>query len=584
MVYEWEKHREVIFQLYIQDGRPLGQVMVQLASEYSFRPGKRALQDQIKKWGYLKTQHQVKPDVPPDRVRELWGQNLSWLQIAQQLQQEGFQVTEQEVAKLGKAMGLYNRQGARVRSKSTQSGISQPSPGSYFDGDYAGDEAMGPRRYSSASSIEYFTPRSREPGDAMSPNRITGHSLPRRKSEMTLTAAKRMLGIDDEKIAALRNTFTAICNRRGIRSKSHTTEKWDEAIRDLLHEHPELYPRVGTSPENVERNMKALHIMCRNFAKTERLGPKMTQTDAKNALGLNPEEARVAREIMIDLLKNGGFGDKLAVTPTPDAWELLIDRWGARYDKIGRAVALIGSGNDPDEKKQKALFVLSRDVLKRLRDDRPSRQAKRKHIDDMDTLPSKHPHVGSTDVNLYAGELETQPQQNPQSSFDGAGVEDYSPMKTFDNVAESSFTFQATSSPDTGTMNPYQSVQPSSGNFPLHETRIYGFQGHPNMSLPDMSQYQPPPEAPLPGFAHASFTGAPYATQSHGNASLHAVASGQWTAADTLGELGGPLNDGSDGTMTLANGQGHFESHAWPQTSIDEAASAYWRQLMSDAS
>ncbi|KKP04226.1 hypothetical protein THAR02_03682 [Trichoderma harzianum] len=583
MVYEWEKHREAIFQLYIQDGLPLNQVMVRLASEHSFRPKKRALQTQIRKWSYLKKQHQVKPDVPPDRVRELWELNLSWLQIAQQLQQEGFQVTEQEVAKLGKAMGLYNRQGARVRSKSIQSGRSQPSPWS-LDGAYSGDESMVPRRDSTASSIEDFTSRSREPGDAMSPNRITGHSLRRRKSEMTLTAAKRMLGIDDEKIAALRNTFTAICNRRGIRSKSHTTEKWDEAIRDLLHEHPELYPRVGTSPENVERNMKALHIMCRNFAKTERLGPKMTQTDAKNALGLNPEEARVAREIMIDLLKHGGFGDKLAVTPTPDAWESLMDRWGAGYDKIGRARALIRSGNDPDEKKQKALVVLSRDVLKRLRDDRPSRQAKRKSVDDMDTLHSQRLHVDNTDGNLYAGELETQPQQNPQSSFDGAGVGNYSPMKTFDNVPESPFTFQATSSADTGTMNSYQPVQPSSGNFPLHETRIYGFQGHLNMALPDMSQYQPPPEAPLPGFAHASFTGAPYATQSHGNASFHAVAPGQWTAADTLGVLGGPLNDVSDGTMTLANGQGHFESHAWAQTSGDEAAAAYWQQLMPDAS
>ncbi|KAH0530391.1 hypothetical protein TsFJ059_005013 [Trichoderma semiorbis] len=583
MVYEWEKYREVVFQLYIQDGRPLDQVMVQLASEYSFNPKKRALQDQLKKWKYLKKQHQVKPDVPPDRVRELWELNLSWLQIAQQLQQEGFQVTEQEVAKLGKAMGLYNRQGTRTRSKSIQSGISQPSPWS-LDGAYSGDESMVPRRDSTASSIEYFTSRSGEPGDAMSPNRITGHSLRRRKSEMTLTAAKRMLGMDDEQIAALRNTFTAICNRSGIRSKSHTTEKWDKAITDLLHEHPGLYNRVVTSPENVERNMKALHIICRNFAKTERLGPKMTQTDAKNALGLNPEEARVAREIMIDLLKNGGFGDKLAVTPTPDAWELLMDRWGAGYDKIGRARALIRSGNDPDEKKQKALVVLSRDVLKRLRDDRPSRQAKRKSVDDMNTLHSKRPHVDNTDVNLYAGELETQPQQNPQSSFDGAGVENYSPMKTFDNVSEGPFTFQATSSPDTSTMNPYQPVQPSSGNFPLHEARIYGFHGHANMSLPDMSQYQPPHEAPLPGFAHASFTGAPYATQSHGNASLHAVASGQWTAADTLGVLGGPLNDGSDGTMTLANGQGHFGSHAWPQMSGDVAAAAYWQQLMSDAS
>lgn len=521
------------------------------------------MQDQLKKWKYLKKQHQVKPDVPPDRARELWEQNLSWLQIAQQLQQEGFQVTEQEVAKLGKAMGLYNRQGARTRSKSIQSGISQPSPRS-FDGAYSGDEFMVPRRDSTASSIEYFTSRSREPGDAMSPNRITGHSLRRRKSEMTLTAAKRMLGMDDEQIAALRNTFTAICNRSGIRSKSHTTEKWDKAITDLLHEHPGLYNRVVTSPEDVEGNMKALHIICRNFAKTERLGPKMTQTDAKNALGLNPEEAREAREIMNRLLKTGGFADKLAMTPTTDEWESLMDRWGAQYEKIGRALALIELGKDPDEKKQKALFVLSRDVLKRLRDDRPSRQAKRKHVDDMDTPPSRRPHVDNTDVGLYAGELETQPQQNPHSSFDGTSVEDYSPMKTFENVPESSFTFQATSSPDAGTMSPYLPGQPSSGNgiFPLVE---YGFHGHANMSLPDMSQYQPPPEAPLPGFAHASFTGAPYATQPHGNASLHAVASGQWTAADTLGVHGGTLNDGADNTMTLANGQGHFEPNAWAQ-------------------
>ncbi|PNP58702.1 hypothetical protein THARTR1_01718 [Trichoderma harzianum] len=531
---------------------------------------KRALQEQLRRWGYLKSQHQVKPAVPLDRVGALWEQNLSWPQITQQLQKEGHRVTEQEVIKLAKANGLYNRQGARARSKSSQSGISQPSPWSYLDGAYSGDESMVPRRGSSASSIEYFDPASKEPGDAKRPRR--------RKSEMTLTAAKGMLGLDEEQIALLRDTFAVICNGSGIRSKSHTAEKWDEAITQLLHEHPELYTRVLTSPEKVERNRRALDTICRNFAKTERLGSKMTQTDAKNTLGLNPEEAREAREILISLLKIGGFADKLAVTPTADVWELLMNRWGTLHDKIGKAV--IESGGDPDERKQRALVVLSRDVLKRLRDNRPSRQSKRKRVDAMDTPHSKRPHADNTDLGLFPGELETQSQQSPQSSFDGTGMEDYSPMKTFDNVPESPYTFQATSSPDTSIMSPYLPVQPSFGNpiFPLHETRMFGFHGNSNMSLPDMSQYETP-QAPLPGFAHASLTGAPYATQSHDNASFHAIAPGQWHGVDdTPGVLGVPLDDSSGGTMTLGNGQGHFDPHAWTQAGIHGTAPGFWPQ------
>lgn len=487
-------------------------------------------------------------------------------------------MTEQEVIKFCKANGLYNGQGTRARSKSSQSGMSQPSPLSFPDGAYSGDESMMLRRTSSASSSEYFYPKSGEPRHAKRSNRTKAFSLRRRKSEMTLTAAKSILGIDEEQITPLRDTFTAICNGSGIRSKSHTTEKWDEAITQLLHEHPELYNRVLTSPEKVERNRRALDTMCRNFAKTERLGPKMTQTDAKNALGLNPEEAREAREILNNLLKQGGFADKLAVTPTADVWELLMNRWGALHDKIGKA--LIEAGEDSDEKKQKALVVLSRDVLKRLRDDRPNRQSKKR-----DTPDSNQPLVDNTDHGFYTGELETQSQQSPQSSLDGTGMEGYAPMKTFDNVAESPYTFQATSSPDTSAMSPYLPVQPAFGNtmFPLHSTQMvnsqpmFVFHGNSSMSLPGTSQYQPPPQSPLPGFSHASFTGAPYVTQAHGSAPFHDIASGQWNAVDdTPGVLGGPLGDGSDGAMTLGNGQGHFEPHPWTQASIHGTAPAFW--------
>ncbi|KAL7956730.1 hypothetical protein V8C34DRAFT_287640 [Trichoderma compactum] len=585
MVYEWEKYREVIFQLYIKDGCKLSQVMDHLDSEYSFTPRKRALQHQIHDWGYLKLQHRVKPALPLDRVRELWEQNLSWQRITQQLNQEGIEVTEQEVTKFCKANGLYNGQGTRARSKSSQSGISQPSPLSFPDGAHSGDESMVLRRTSSASSSEYFHPKSGESRHAKRSNWTKAFPLRRRKSEMTLTAAKSILGIDEEQIAPLRDTFAAICNGSGIRSKSHTTEKWDEAITQLLHEHPELYNRVLTSPEKVERNRRALDTMCRNFAKTERLGPKMTQTDAKNALGLNPEEAREAREILNNLLKTGGFADKLAVTPTADVWELLMNRWGAQHDKIGKA--LIEAGGDPDEKKQKALVVLSRDVLKRLRDDRPCRQSKKRRFDEMDTPDSNQSHVDNTDHGVYTGELETQSQQSPQSSPDGTGMEGYAPMKTFDNVAESPYTFQPTSSPDTSTMSPYLPVQSAFGNamFPLHSTQIvnpqpmFVFHGNSNMSLPETSQYQPPPQSPLPGFSHASFTGAPYATPAHGNASFHDMASGQWNAVDdTPGVLGGPLDDGSDGTTTLGNCQGHFEPHAWTQASMHGTAPGFWQQ------
>ncbi|KAK4084407.1 uncharacterized protein Triagg1_887 [Trichoderma aggressivum f. europaeum] len=584
MVYDWEKYKEVIFQRFIKDGWDLPQVMNHLRSEYNFEPKRRSLQVKLSDWGYLKSLHKVKPALSLDRVTELWNQNLSYRKITQQLRQESIEVTEREVTKFCKANGLYNGQGARARSKSIQSDMSQLSPLSFPDGAYSEDESMVLRRTSSASSSGYFYPTSGESRPAKRPNRIKASPLRRRKSEMTLTEAKSILGIDEEQITTLRDTFAAICNDSGIRSKSHTTGKWEGAITQLLHQHPELYKRVLTFPENIERKRRALDTICRNFAKTERLGPKMTQTDAKNALGLNPEEAREAREILSNFLKMGGFADKLAVTPTTDNWKVLMDRWGALHDKIDKA--WIEARQDPDGKKQKALAVLSRDVLKRLRDDRPSRQSKKGRFDEMDTPDSNQPLVDNTGQGFYTAEMETQSQQSPLSSFDGAGMEGYAPMKTFGNVAESPYTFQATSSPDTSAMSPYLPVQPAFGNtmFPFHTTQtltppMFGFHGNSSMSLPGTSQYQPPPQSPLPRFAHASFTGAPDATQAHGNAPFHAIASGQWNAVDdTPGLLGGPLDGGSDGTMTLGNGHGHFEPHAWSQASMHGTIPAFWPQ------
>jgi hypothetical protein len=92
----------------------------------------------------------------------------------------------------------------------------------------------------------------------------------------------------------------------------------------------------------------------------------MHMTDAKLVLGLNPEQGRVIRGQLYNLLAQEKFTSKLE--EGLDYFEELKQRWIAGSPVLGSVVAV--GPSDPDyQRKMKAINVLCRDATRRYRDD-----------------------------------------------------------------------------------------------------------------------------------------------------------------------------------------------------------------------
>ena len=101
----------------------------------------------------------------------------------------------------------------------------------------------------------------------------------------------------------------------------------------------------------------------------------MTLAEAKNALGVNPEESRQIRNAFYDTLKADHFTSKLEAGD--EHWAELKARWIYNTPLLQRILEP-GSADPEHASKLKALEVLCRDVMKRLRDDQTKRDPARK--------------------------------------------------------------------------------------------------------------------------------------------------------------------------------------------------------------
>jgi hypothetical protein len=102
---------------------------------------------------------------------------------------------------------------------------------------------------------------------------------------------------------------------------------------------------------------------------------RMTIAEAKNALGINPEESRLVRNAFYQTLKADHFTSKLEAGD--EHWKELKAQWIEGSDLL-KAILAPGDADPKHEEKVKAMEVLCRDVMKRLRDDQTKRDPTRK--------------------------------------------------------------------------------------------------------------------------------------------------------------------------------------------------------------
>ena len=120
---------------------------------------------------------------------------------------------------------------------------------------------------------------------------------------------------------------------------------------------------------------------------------RMTIAEAKNALGINPEQSREVRNAFYQVLKTDHFMSKLEAGD--EHWKELKAQWIEGSDLLK---GILAPGNtDPDhEEKVKAMEVLCRDVMKRLRDDQTKRDpTRKKKFDSKFTANASIPVYGS---------------------------------------------------------------------------------------------------------------------------------------------------------------------------------------------
>jgi hypothetical protein len=145
----------------------------------------------------------------------------------------------------------------------------------------------------------------------------------------------------------------------------------------------------------------ALDVVCTDVTKRMRtLERRMTIAEAKNALGINPEESRLMRNAFYQTLKADHFTSKIEAGD--EHWKELKAQWIEGSDLL-KAILAPGDADPKHEEKVKAMEVLCRDVMKRLRDDQTKRDPTRKKKFDtkLNANPALSPYNGNQQIDNF---------------------------------------------------------------------------------------------------------------------------------------------------------------------------------------
>ncbi|KZM19048.1 hypothetical protein ST47_g9784 [Ascochyta rabiei] len=213
---------------------------------------------------------------------------------------------------------------------------------------------------------------------------------PRFPSETTIDEAKAYLGLDNEMYRRLRERFQEICETEGVVKKTVAgPEKWAQLVQQLIQEDAHLTAVFQQEPEVMlnhdalfrPKGQRALSIdvVCMDVTKRLRtMENRMTLADAKNALGLNPEQTRYVRAAYIRKLKDVHFANKHEAGE--EQWAQLKTAWVNESEHLTRAFVQ-GEADPGYARKLKAVEVLARDVMKRQQQEKLARDpSKRKQI------------------------------------------------------------------------------------------------------------------------------------------------------------------------------------------------------------
>ncbi|KAF3384332.1 hypothetical protein F1880_001997 [Penicillium rolfsii] len=415
MVYDWAGKREICFQMYIQEKKALEEIMEYMRTAYQFAPSKRAYQTQFKRWGFPSKQNPAHKNVDlVARVKELWEHNTNQRDMLRILNEEGFTIKERELMRVrAKNRWLLRVPNGMKSQSSTETRTPQPDDAGLLalqQEVYKQDEPFDAADPVAAEPNTTTAERSSSPGLAPEVvakrkerlERLKSESAerwasrkrrrrtrgwaglpadppgpPRFPSETTIDESKQYLNLDNTTYRQLRDHFQRICEEAGFIKKTVAgPERWQAAKDKLIQESPHLQQVFGTEPTQRDAKALALDVVCTDVTKRMRtLERRMTLAEAKNLLGVNPEESRQIRNAFYDTLKADHFTSKLEAGD--EHWAELKERW-IHDSPLLQRILEPGPTDPYHASKLKALEVLCRDVMKRLRDDQTKRDPTRK--------------------------------------------------------------------------------------------------------------------------------------------------------------------------------------------------------------
>ncbi|KAL8784570.1 MAG: hypothetical protein Q9195_008995 [Heterodermia aff. obscurata] len=441
MVYDWTgDKREICFQKYIVERQSLEEIMKYFKEVQGFIPSKRAFQTQFKRWEFPSKQSPAhKNEDLAIRVRELWEKNSSQAEMLQILESEGYSIKERELSRLRKKKGLHmraanvgqsivlpakrSRTQIEAHDENIDPAIANIEGNENNDIDGSGVEeapelppeiiekrqkhmeklqSESDKRYRNHTRRRRTRPWAGLPADPPAP--------PRFPSETTIDEAKRILGLDHKAYVNLRERFQSVCEQGKIRKKTEAGgDQWQHAKDRLIAENEILHPVFYTEePVDHTQHNLALDVICSDVTKRMRtLTNRLTIQECKNILKTNPEEARRLRKSFEDILRADHFTSKLEAGP--EHWNELKAQW---LDQSTHLKELLREGEaDPEHELQvKAMELICRDVMKRLRDEHTRKDSKRKRTTSVAASNfSQSPAAQSNDVALAAQALAATP-------------------------------------------------------------------------------------------------------------------------------------------------------------------------------
>lgn len=205
---------------------------------------------------------------------------------------------------------------------------------------------------------------------------------PRFPSETTIDESKAYLSLDNNLYKQLREQFQVICEDNGVIKKTVAgPEVWARLLQRLIRESPHLTDVFKDNPELLQQNdamwkpkdykSLSLDVICQDVTKRMRVvSSRMSLGEAKNVLGLNPEQTRQVRNAFLAILKGDHFTNKFEAGT--EHWNELKQQWIQESNCLRKILQEHDESQQQDSQKLRATEVLARDVMKRFRSEERS--------------------------------------------------------------------------------------------------------------------------------------------------------------------------------------------------------------------